>query len=178
MIDGEGCVWSRPGHSLRQIQICNTDPDLIAATLACCAALDIHAYVLERNPPPPRKRNWAVYITGRRGLARVAEVVPIQSGAKRAALAVILASYVRRDSDFYTMSHQEARRRGDEALRLRGEGLTWRAIGEKLGCHESTACVAAGKAARRADGGAEGSCPETGAQPIRSQRAARMEQRR
>jgi len=149
MIDGEGCVDYRGGHSLRRILISNTESSIIDAILACCDALDLHTYVYEKTPAPPRKVSWEVNITGLRSLRRLAEVVPLRSEAKAAKLDVVLASYVRPPSDMrYSTSRAEARLRAAEALRLRREGLTWRAIGERLNFSEAAACRAAGRAAK------------------------------
>lgn len=100
MIDGEGSVIWRPETEKRasidrEVRISNTDEDILCAIREACDRLGISfgEYLQvgrdERHP----KDCWTIRINGRVNFARIAEVVPIASSRKRAALERITSSY-------------------------------------------------------------------------------------
>jgi hypothetical protein len=149
IIDGEGCVDYRPGRSVRRILIANTEMSIIDAIMASCAAIGVTAFAYAKKPNPPRKQSWEVNITGQRNLRVIADRVPLQSRLKADRLTVLIDSY-QTAADRWTSNRAETRRRDDEALRLRGTGMTWKAIGAVVGLCEAGACRAAGRASKRA----------------------------
>jgi hypothetical protein len=125
MIDGEGSVDFLAGPAARRaVYVFNTDPDIIAAVIECCAALGIRHTFRADTSTARRKQGWKVGIYGREGLEIILGRVPIRSRRKLETLRAAVGSY------------KPARRRpsADELRELyveRGESLE--RIGEMFG---------------------------------------------
>ena len=97
MIDGEGTVALLTSRSRnRVVKVCNTDWDLITATVESCEALDIRCCVVERprtGRPKHWKQVWDVVIQDRVALTRLSTQVPLRSLRKLQRLKALIQSY-------------------------------------------------------------------------------------
>ena len=100
LVDGEGHIGIHPlasGHWARSISVCNTEPAILDAMIHCCRLLSIptrrHAGTAQNNEAwSPRE---IVYVKGGRpSFEMFAKLIPLQSLAKRAAMARLLDSYI------------------------------------------------------------------------------------
>lgn len=92
MIDGEGCVV-HSGHT-RNVNIANTDPDLIAAIERCYETLGITYRVVTAKMYDERhKQRWNVIVSNRESLQIIFDRVPIQASRKVEKLRVVLETY-------------------------------------------------------------------------------------
>lgn len=97
IIDGEGCVAVRhriPGRSIgRSVQISNTEPSIITATVEACERLGIECRVACTERTQSWKPIYRVTITGRANYQRLQERVTLRSELKAARLEYALSSY-------------------------------------------------------------------------------------
>jgi len=94
MIDGEGSIDFVPGPSVRRaVYVFNTDPDIIAAVVECCAALGIRYTFRADTTKARKKQGWRVGVYGREGLEIILSRVPLRSRTKLEKLRAAVRSY-------------------------------------------------------------------------------------
>ena len=94
MIDGEGSVDFVPGPAARRaVYVFNTDPDIIAAVVECCAALGIRHTFRADTSKARRKQGWRVGIYSRESLEIILNRVPLRSRGKLETLRAAVRSY-------------------------------------------------------------------------------------